>query len=279
MKIALLSIFLFSTLSAQVLPFHKGDTAFFSVQQTTILKGEIEGEKQDMRQDLALDFEIKIISLNNKTLSYPFDVEVKFKKISLSSNPQTKTSKANKQFCNYLTHHPLRFSVGEAPEVEETSGIFASETFEDADYQANLLPTLQLILIEIFQLSGEDLILNKKFETSCTQLCHLAGSSLAEGTKMKQSSFCWIDGIGPKTISASWEGNAKITNESMKLSAILNGKILWNAGYPLFQQRTVTTKARVIVPDLMDVDATVYQTLKGKPKQHSAGKNTPRADL
>lgn len=250
-----------SSASAKELQFRNGDSAAYRILQSLNLTVDFFGFRKDEQHVFSLDFEIKIISLNAKTHSYPFDVEIRCKKMNLATKPEMDAdeSVANEKLFNFLIDHPLQFRVEDEFKVEETTGNFAlaCETYEDSSFQGHLQSTFELVLTQIFQLSGKDLHPDHKYTTSCYQLINWDDLPVDENeVTLDQSSFCKINSFGSHNIKATWLGNAKIKEGSYSDSVTVRGKVLWNTARPLIQQRTLKAKLKG-----SNVEATLKQTI------------------
>lgn len=225
---------------------------------------------------VALD--IKIVSSNPQTLSYPFDVEVTLKKFLVSEiqqDDQSSTvisydSDSLRTLENYvlaehldkLISHPLRFRIEGDFQIKEMTGYLdqIDEDFNspfDEDFNSpsilGLFGTTQwsfeLILTQLFHLSGQNLLSKKSYPTSCYQFLNWEDEALDEQEiNIDQSSDYIISNMDSKNIEATWQGNAKVTNTEVEDGydghVSVEGNVIWDCTNPLIQKRDLKAEIK-----------------------------------
>lgn len=145
-------------LQAGPLMFKPGDRASYVIYQTAEVDVDWVRVKRKLHAEAAIDVEIEILSSNPETGSYPFEVEVRLKRIqaveraalvaffyqhstysSYDSN-QNENTEGTTRYPDRLLHSPLRFRVNGNFEVKEiTNAIPKGDTdLEDEDDEEGL---------------------------------------------------------------------------------------------------------------------------------------------
>lgn len=268
MCIFLLSSFLWgnNALYSEFLLFKAGDKASYTISQKLTSEFEIFDETTYSQSEATIDLDIEILSLNQKTFRYPFEVEVTLKKIIISEIQQDGISSTIIRYdsdClrnlenNILAEHldrlinyPLNFRVEKDFQIKETTGHLA-QIYENFDSPSSMgllgaTPwTFELLLTQLFHLSGENLVLTNSYPASCYQFLNWEDEALDEQEiGLLQSSAYIVNAIDSKKIEASWKGNAKVASieDDMNGEVSVIANVTWDIANPMIQKRDLEVK-------------------------------------
>jgi hypothetical protein len=256
----------YNTMYAELLSFKAGDKASYTISQKLNSECEISDEKINSQSEATMDLDIKILSANQQTSSYPFDVEVTLKRILISGVEQDSQgttvikydSDSSKpvensvlaEHLNKLINHPLTFSVNKDFKVKETTG-YLTQINKNFDSPSDMglfgtTPwTFELLLTQLFHLSGKNLLAAKSYPASCYQFLNWEDDKLDEQEiSLHQSSNYVINNMDSKQIKASWKGKAKVadTEDDMEGHVSLVGNVTWDIANPMIQKRDLKVK-------------------------------------
>ncbi len=255
------------TLSADPLVFKVGDAASYTVTQTTDCQNKwlsgVFGTERNRYED-TIAFTVKILSSDAETLSYPFDVELTMKGIRINntetSGDETKTVSYDsdnpldadkytwaKHLAN-LINVPMHFRVNGEFDVKEVTGLLERErtALDDlsSKYFFGTTPwSFELLLTQLFHLSGEEMQPSVAYPVSCYQLIDWEDEKIKiEEYDLRQNGGYVISSVDPETIEGIWQEVAVIKGDKTaidlsKAAISVDGNVKWNAANPLIQQR------------------------------------------
>lgn len=257
-----LALFVCQSAFAEILCFKAGDKASYTITQE--VKSELEMFSREFGLSTgSIDIDVEILSVNEETLSYPYDVQVTLKHVygldvakdgySVtttqydSGSLKTEENHLLAEYFEKLIDHPLIFTVEQDFQVKETSNYLTElhEDFESPCFMEMLGAspwTYQFFLTQLFHLSGQDLQIATVHPKSCHQLLSWEDDELSDDIKiLNQECDYIINSNDAEKIVASWQGNAKAESfeDSMKGEVTLDGNVTWDAANPMIQQRDV----------------------------------------
>lgn len=269
---------------ADTLLFKAGDKAFYTITQKINAEGIIFGDPIIHESEATIDFNVEILSSNPETLGYPFDVEINLRRMRVvqsesdgSSTDKIKyDSKSSKNSANpvlvkhlkKLIDHPLRFRVEDEFQVKETTGYLEEIYFDCDENLFGATPwTYELMLTQLFHLTGEDLQKENSYSVSCYQLLNFEDDPMdEEEQKIDQDSNYTVTAVNSKEIKASWLGEAKVTaapdnEDGMDGTVSVNGHVTWNMKNPILQKRDLKVNLDATHPSSLDfkLKATIHQ--------------------
>lgn len=237
------------SVTADLLQFHVGDTASYTVTQKADYNIECFGITNNFQRDFTIEFDIQLLSLNETTSSYPFTVEVRCKTIGPATLPlgEYPDPYEGGALLNFLTNNPLQFEIDSEFNVQETTGnlLAVYETYEDLMIPAELPSFFEFFLTQIFQLSGQDLVESNSYPANCYQLLNWQDEPIYEDeASIVQTSNYTIDSINSDTIQATWQGNAEVKEQdiSMDGTVSVNSGVTWDSTQSLIQQRNLSAQ-------------------------------------
>ncbi len=174
-----------------------------------------------------------------------------------TNSPKTLENHILADHLDKLINHPLIFRVEGAFQVKETTGYLAqiNENFYSPSNQGlfGATPwTFELLLTQLFHLSGEKLQLTNSYPVSCYQFLDWeedADDRLNEQEiSLHQTSHYKINQMNSKKIDASWQGNAKVIRlkDGLDGNISLAGNVAWDIANPMIQKRDLTINIEVI---------------------------------
>lgn len=257
--------------NADQLKFYPGATASYIVSQK--LDGEIAllGDKSHSQVDATIEFDVKILSIDPDSLSYPYEVEFVMKRILISEtdldHTKPKTIKYDSSSSSVppsaislakLINYPLHYKVKDNFQIVETTGYLEtvienddmdSDSDSDSDIDLiNSMPfTIQFILTQMFHLSGEDLISNHSYSFDCSQIWNLDEEEEDweddESSEyiLNQTSAYVVNEISSDKITATWQAKAEraALDGDSSGEAIVNVNVTWDVNNALIQNRTI----------------------------------------
>lgn len=238
-----LLLFLTHCINGETLPFKAGDAAVYTISQQCDMSAVYLGWYKDtIHSDCSMDVEVTLLSAG-----YPYEVEVTLKKVVIfeevkrgvtkktsydSSAPQTDDKLSN--YFKTLIDRPMRFIVEGDFMVQETTGYLSDDFF----HFGGTAWTYQLFLTQLFQLSGEDLILEQSYPVSCYQLLNWEDEqAVKESDLLMHKGEYVIGGIDSENIESRWEGHVISDDGSLKTELVVFGNVSWDKANPLVQQR------------------------------------------
>ena len=255
------------TLSADPLVFKVGDAASYSVTQTTDCQNKwlsgVFGTERNRYED-TIAFTVKILSSDAETLSYPFDVELTMKGIRInntetsgdetetvcydSDNPQDADKYTWAKHLANLINVPMLFRVNGEFDVKEVTGLLEKECTALDDFSSQhffgATPwSFELLLTQLFHLSGEEMQPSVAYPVSCYQLINWEDEKIKiEEYDLRQDGGYVISSVDPETIEGTWQEVAIIKGDKTaidlsKAAISVDGNVKWNAANPLIQQR------------------------------------------
>ena len=260
-----LTLFVCQSAFAETLCFKVGDKASYTIIQ------EINAEQEMFSKEFghskgSIDIDVEILSVNEETLNYPYEVQVTLKHISAVDvakdrfsvtttqyDSESLTKEDNKHLVEYfekLIGHPLTFTVEQDFQVKETSN-YLTPLHEDFYFKSpcsmemlGASPwTYQFFLTQLFHLSGEELQIATVHPKSCHQLLNWEDDEPSDDLKiLNQECDYIIDSNNTDTIDARVIGSARVESfeDAMRGEVNLTGNVTWNATNPMIQQRDMT---------------------------------------
>lgn len=280
-----------TTAHAEFLLFTVGDKASYTISQKLNSEYNFFDDKITYAQSEAMiDLDIKILSANPKASDYLFDVEVILKKIFIfeiqqdgksstiisydSDGLKNPENKLLEQYIDKLINYPLNFRVEKDFQIQETTGYLA-ETYKDFESPSpmglfGITPwTFELLLTQLFHLSGENLLCTNSYPLSCYQLLNWEDEALDEQEiSVNQTSAYTVTAINSKHIKASWTGNAKVARLEDKMDGEVSviGNVTWDIANPLIQKRNLKVKIEQIQNGLFPAHVKMSGQQTWKPK-------------
>jgi len=255
-----LALFVCQSAFAAPLSFKTGDKASYTIFQEVNSEMEM-FSKEFGHSTCSIDIDVEILSVNEETLSYPYDVQVTLKRVFAidkekvgfgvtiteydSNSLKPDDNQLLVEYFEKLIDHPLTFRVEQDFQVKETSN-YLTELFEDFESPGSMEMlgaspwTYQFFLTQLFHLSGEDLQIATVHPISCHQLLSWEDDELSDDLKiLNQECDYIIHSNDSEKINASWQGNAKVESfeDSMNGEVMLTGNVTWDAANPMVQQR------------------------------------------
>lgn len=284
--------------NADVLSFKTGDQASYTITQKLDVEQELFDVIWHAQSETTIAIDMKILSSNPETFSYPFDVEVTLKKLAFyereqdedgsrtikydSKGVRTPENTVIAEYLDKLIDHPLSFRVEGDFQVKETSGYLANicevDDFAEDDFipsDLHLLGTtpwsFELLLTQLFHLSGENLLLTNAYPVSCYQFLNWEDDKLDEQfLEIEQSSAYTVTNKDTKKIAATWKGTANVTggiedskDEDLAGNVSLVGNVTWDITNPMVQQRDL--EAQMDESCMSHVKMSVQQTWQSTP--------------
>jgi hypothetical protein len=254
----------FSSLSAEILTFHAGDTASYTFNQQAVFKGNSLVEDDDIHyfeNKNSMDCDITLLSKSETPSGFPYEVEIIIKKIAVSEiqftsfgvrlwdyysgKPQQTENLA--VFYEQILERPLTFTVNGPFDIKERGNFLTDleENFDSPIYSDVVsIQLLNIVLTQIFHLAGEDLKVSNQFNVDCFPLLSLDDEDIREETALKQLCTYTINSAQEKQVGACLVGSVK--SNSNELNAISKEKIFfvgdvtWDILNPLRQTRNVS---------------------------------------
>lgn len=220
-------------LYGDVLPFQEGSSANYSVTQHVDYSLECFGITQEDSADYTFGFTMTVVSFDETTSSYPFDVEVVLA-------PSTEAD----ALLQALSQETLEFTVSGPFDIEETSGILEQlcEKYSNSHSVFTIESDIQLAVAQIFHLSGENLQSDYQYPISCYKILNYADEPLMEkDITVDENSAYTMGEVDADTLTATLQGIAKVVDTDQELHSTLEvaGNVAWDAVHPLVQQRTL----------------------------------------
>jgi len=165
--------------NAELLSFKPGHKASYTISQTLFAELSHLGETVYCQSEATMDLDIEILSTNEETGSYPFEVKLSIQKLLISELQQNGLSSTTIRYNSHrdtppenhllathldtLINAPLHFKVEKDFEVKETTGLLAKMNAQyDSPSELGLFGTtpwtFELLLTQLFHLSGQDLL-------------------------------------------------------------------------------------------------------------------------
>lgn len=250
---------------AEFLVFKVGDKASLRICQKLTSEYEIFDEITYSQSEATIDLDIEILSSNQETSDYRFDVEITLRKILISEIQQDGKStttinydseSANKENkilstnLDKLINNSLVFRVEKDFQIKETTG-HLTQIYENFESPSSIglfgaTPwTFELLLTQLFHLSEENLLSKNLYPVTCYQFLNWEDEALDEQEiSLNQSSAYRVNAIDSKKIEASWKGNAKAASveDGMNGEVSVIGNITWDIANPLIQNRDLEVK-------------------------------------
>ncbi len=273
---------------AEPLTFKAGDKASYTITQET--KSELEWFSKEFGSATgSIDIDVEILSVNEETLSYPYEVQVILKRVSgldVAKDGYSVTTTAydsgslknedNQLLAEYfekLIDHPLTFKVEKDFQVKETSD-YLTPLHEDFESPCSIEMlgaspwTYQVFLTQLFHLSGEDLQIATVHKKSCHQFISWEDEPSEDLKILNQESDYTINSNDSVKIDASWQGNAKVESfeDSMNGEVTLTGSVNWDNANPMIQQRDVKIDLEAYMNGFFSINAklSIHQTWQSR---------------
>lgn len=268
---------------AEQLLFKAGDKASYTISQKVNLQESLLDKASYTQSEATIDLDICILSVNEETMSYPFDVEVTLKNIILNEVEQDGTSITTRHYdsneapkpenglpnaqLGKLIDFPLNVRVGKDFDVQETTDTLTQIDQDwDSPLSVSLMGIVRLLLAQVFHLSGEDLQLSNSYPVSCYKFIDFEDEPLEqENIVIKQNSAYTILKMDSDRIAGTWNGEVKVDypEEELEGEASLVCHVIWDKANPLMQQRdlsvTVIETTTYFFP--YQIKASIHQTL------------------
>lgn len=261
----LTSVFFSANLQAEILLFKTGDKASYSIFQRLDSEYEIFNTTTYSQSEATIDLDIEILSSNEET-HYPFDVKVTLRKIlttEFQQDDENSTIIGYESDCpielkniglathlDKLIDYPLVFRVEKDFKVKEITG-HLTEIYQNFDSPSQIglfgtTPwTFELLLTQLFHLSGENLLSANSYPASCYQFIHWEDDALDEQEiSLDQTGSYIVTAVDSKKIEASWEGNAIVASvkDDMNGEVSVIGNVTWDIANPMIQKRHLEVK-------------------------------------
>lgn len=265
------------SLSAEHLLFKVGDSASYVVTEKVDALVEIVHDKnygQRAEGQSTLAFDVKVVSSNQETLSYPFTVQVTLKQISLDETQVltvegsdvpgkivTKFDTANikkSENCKggvqlaSLINKPLRFKVTET-DVKEVTGKLEAAYAKLEYHSFTQVIKIEELLAQLFHLSGQDLEVSQSYPVS-----NVKTVSFEDEEEGKVEVVFTIHDLYTVTdkdsqyIGATWQNEVEITGMEITpdFAAAGQGSTIWEIENPVRQARRITWGAEGAGPQM-----------------------------
>ena len=224
--------------------FKVGDAASYTVTQISDSQVVFPGLpflKRVVHSETTTAFDIKILSSDTETLSYPFDVELTVKEIRLnetvktddktevicysSENPEDSDKGEWAKHLVKLIHAPMHFRVNGEFDVKEVTELLKGEFEDSSPVYIGATPwSFEFLLTRSFHLSGEEIHQSASYPVSCLQLINWEDAKLdIEEYDTHQTSSYTIASMDSDTIKGTWQGAAKIKGD--KSQELIKGTI------------------------------------------------------
>lgn len=239
LSISTLFVFPNNVAGAQ-LQFEAGQTASYIVTQKkvneTVYVGDDDifdsyefGDKEISEIEETISFDVKILSVNPETLSYPIEVELTLNSLSSKIFTQLGDNEANSltinvpgistlenytvgRIINKLINTPLQFTVQGDFSITENTGIL--EKVQEQLMIATLgyfdFPILKfdLLLTQLFHLSGQDLQEGQSYPVSSNEVfLGATANQFFSFNNNKGTSAYQLSNSGVGELSADWKAN------------------------------------------------------------------------
>lgn len=266
------------SLDAAPMLFKAGDSASYIVTQKVDMDVNQVGVSEHTQSEATIDFDVRILSCNPETQSFPFEVEVHVKhiqmnetqtevvvtsgepivntlEISVDSDESSKKAKncSPGKYLTKLTNEKLTFIVDKSFNVKETTGLLKKAYNNiECESEMGIFGTspwhFKVLLTQLFHLAGqEDIAPSGSYKVSCGKLASLANW---ENEKEKplfrsKSSHYTVNEIDSGKIAATWTGEAQLEDCNLEgnffTSTImtLEGDVKWDMTNLLRQQRNM----------------------------------------
>lgn len=141
-------------------------------------------------------------------------------------------------------------------QIRETT-VFLAQIYEKGEFPSafgrfGTTPwTFELLLTQLFHLSGENLLVTKAYPVSCHQLLNWEEDALdEEEISLHHSSAYTINTIDSKKMEASWEGNAEVewVEYDVNEDVFVAGNVTWDIANPMIQERHLEVKIEATAP-------------------------------
>lgn len=249
-------VLLFHTLSAQaeILQFNVGDGATYNISTQRKIHNPLKGIPLINSSKTDLNLELKILSSNPETLSYPFEVEVVFKDLNTIEesgegittvfNTQTLETPQNihlVKFLHHLLNQPLYFKINEnaieAP-IEPVRQLahalrntyLTAENTEVVHFEF-IFEDLTEFLARLFHLSTQDLH---------ESLSYPVPSPLQDSGLSTQNSLYTIHEVDGDTLHGLFTFEGDLQN----FHITVREEVEWNCFQPLLQNRYLFGEAK-----------------------------------
>ena len=268
-SVFLLSSFFYTSnvVYAEFLIFKAGDKASYTISQKTTGERKLFDETILADSQATIDVNIEVLSSNEQS-SYPFDVVVTLKKIFFTEVQQNGESSTTISYdssglktvenhilakhIDQLIDHPLHFRVEKDFNIKEVTGYLAQidESYDSPSLVGIFGTTpwsFELLLTQLFHLSGENLKATNSYSASCYQFLNWEDEALNDQElNLDQSSSYIISNADANHISASWQGNAKVVSFEGRIKGNVSvaGNVTWDTNNPMIQTREL--KAQIL---------------------------------
>jgi hypothetical protein len=130
-------------------------------------------------------------------------------------------------------------------QIKETTG-YLTQIYENFDSPSPMglfgaTPwSFELLLTQLFHLSGENLLSTNLYPASCYQFLNWEDEALDEQEiSLHQTSAYIVNATDSKKIEASWEGNAKVASVEGDMNGEVSiiGNVTWDITNPMNQKR------------------------------------------
>ncbi len=251
------------SLSAEPMIFKVGDAAFYTVTQTIDYKCD----RVNAQSKSTIEFTVKILSSDPKTLSFPFDVELTMTRIQMDETNKDMESfqyDSNKpvdfkdsiwaEDVANLIDNPMYFKVNSPFDVQEITELLTKIDKHEIPTTTEILGTtpfsFEFLLTQLFHLSGKNIEQSISYPVNCRQLiscCQLVGEVKEVDEQelvFDQQGAYVITDMGLDRIQAHWQGTSKVKESwpfglEAKYSASVRANVEWNSTNPAIQQRNM----------------------------------------
>lgn len=219
-----------SSVAAEQLQFQTGQSASYIVTQTIELEA-LQGCATTATVNDTIAFDVKIISIDPLTQSYPIDVEVTLRRLSCESTlyrhnafnkpriitydsnslPISGNAKLAKKIASIIDL-PLKFTVNKDFDIKELTCVLSkfekSLNVEVHGFLATPVWNMNVLLTQLFHLAGENLEASQTYPVNSWKiLLGDAGQNNISLSNNNESSGYTIDSIDSDRISATWKTN------------------------------------------------------------------------
>lgn len=248
----------FTNLSAEKLNFKVGDKSCYSIEHH--IGAQYKETGQNCNADMVLDMDVELISLNEETLSFPFEVEVVL--VGASGNMKAKTNLFTMDLdfssdngdeylpVDQLFGRPMRFVVNSSLDLKETTGVFEAlyEKYDSSrDYGLLTFITsgVEMTLLQLFHLAGEDIRVNHEYPMDSYGFFDFDD----EDEEVVGVGSYKIKKMNVSEIKAVWNLDAKNIMDDVEEETSVHADVTWNRENPLQQVRKVKVDTKIVSGD------------------------------
>ncbi len=268
--------------------FKAGDKASYKIFQKADFEIDFGKEEflngvlyRQLEETIVLD--IEILSSNQQTFSYPFDVKVTLRKLLINNAEQheesseimkydssvSEISKNRIEECfDKLINYSLIFRLEKEFEAKENTGrldqFYKEFNALDSDFTCITLLHFDCLFAQLFHLSGENLLLSHSYPVSYPVPQDRAYD---EDVIWYQDSAYRINAIKAKKIESSWQGNVKLASPDWSTDTDVSfvGNVIWDIANPMIQKRDLDVQVDVKIEEQDFFKMSLQQIVESTP--------------